>query len=63
MFTLKIKTGGASFGDTSYEATHEINRILDVVKEKLENGYTEGSVNDICGNKACTFELDFEERR
>ena len=58
MFKLEIKTGGASFGEESYEAVYEINRILDEVKKKLENGYTEGSVNDICGNKACTFKLD-----
>ena len=58
MFKLEIKTGNAAFGEESYEAVCEINRILDVVKQKLENGYTEGSVNDICGNKVCTFKLD-----
>lgn len=58
MFKLEIKTGGASFGENNYEAAYEINRILDVVKEKLENGYTEGTVNDICGNRVCKFELN-----
>lgn len=58
MFTLEIKTGGAAFGETSDEAVHEVNRILTEVKRKLHVGYTEGSVNDINGNKVCTFKLD-----
>lgn len=58
MFTLEIKTGGAAFGENSDEAVHEVNRILTEVKRKLHVGYTEGSVNDINGNKVCTFKLD-----
>lgn len=61
MFNLEIKTSGSAFGETSDEAAYEINRILDVVKQKLKYGYTEGSINDINGNKVCTFKLEMEE--
>ena len=58
MFKIEIKTGNASFGDDAYEATYEINRLLDEVKQKLKSGYTEGNLMDINGNKVGTFKLD-----
>lgn len=58
MFTVEIKTGGSAFGEDSFEATYEIRRILQEVAHKLMQGQTSGSVNDINGNKVCTFELD-----
>ena len=58
MFKLEIKTGGSAFGEDTYEAAYEIRRILNEVTHKLMQGQTEGSVNDINGNKICTFELD-----
>lgn len=61
MFTLQIKTSGAAFGETTDDAVYEVNRILTEVKRKLHVGYTEGSINDINGNKVCTFKLEGDE--
>ena len=58
MFEIKIKTGNAAFGDNAYEATHEINRLLDEIEFKLRMGYTEGNLMDINGNTVGTFKLD-----
>ena len=61
MFEIKIKTGNAAFGDDAYEATYEINRLLEEVSHKLRMGYTEGNLMDINGNKGGTFKLDFDK--
>lgn len=58
MFKLEIKTSGSAFGEDYHETVYEISRILKEVEKKLNCGYTEGSVNDINGNKVCKFELD-----
>lgn len=57
MFKCEIKTGNAAFTDPytgkedEYWEGMEINRILDEIKQKIEDGYTSGSCIDINGNK------------
>lgn len=57
MFKCEIKTGNAAFCDPDtgnesefWEAV-ELKRILEDVCEKLEEGFTSGSIMDINGNK------------
>lgn len=57
MLKIEIKTGNAAFcdPDTGEESEFwegvELNRILDGIKQKIEDGYTSGSCADINGNK------------
>ena len=63
-FKMEIKTDGAAFCDAftgepdrTSEAM-EIRRILNRVIEKLELGYTDGSLMDINGNKVGEWKMD-----
>lgn len=66
MLKIEIKTGGAAFGNDfnenegfdDYYGGREIRRILKRVSDDIQNGYREGSVNDINGNKVCTWKLE-----
>ncbi|MDL2206545.1 hypothetical protein LJC33_06535 [Eubacteriales bacterium OttesenSCG-928-N13] len=60
MFTIQIKTGGASFrdehtldknGNAVLDPTaHEVRSILKDIIRKLSDGYTSGKIMDINGN-------------
>ena len=63
MLKIEIKTGGAAFRNEyddfdAYFGGEEINRILKKVVDDIQNGYERGSVNDINGNKVCTWKLE-----
>lgn len=63
MLKIEIKTGNAAFmnEDDEFDAYYggkEIARILKEVTDDIQNGYETGSVNDINGNKVCTWELN-----
>ena len=63
MLKIEIKTGGAAFRneDDEFDAYYggkEIKRILNEIVEDIQDGYETGSVNDINGNKVCTWELE-----
>ena len=62
MLKIEIKTGGAAFtnedGDFDpYYGGEEVKRILKKVTDYIQNGYQTGFVNDINGNKVCTWTL------
>ena len=42
----------------AYYGGSEIKRILNKVSDDIQNGYERGSVNDINGNKVCTWTLE-----
>lgn len=61
MFELKIKTGGAAYRDDDGDldkTSYELRRNLKEVEQKLENGYTDGYVMDINGNKVGQWSLE-----
>lgn len=62
MLKIEIKTGNAAFTneDGEFDAYYggaEIKRILKKVTDDIQNGYEEGTVNDINGNKVCKWTL------
>lgn len=60
MFTLKINTDNAAFGDDSSESSSEVSRILGVVSRKVEGGATSGLVLDLNGNTVGSFNIEKE---
>jgi hypothetical protein len=58
MFTLKINTNNAAFGDDSSESNSEVSRILGVVSRKVEGGATSGLVLDLNGNTVGSFNTE-----
>ena len=69
MFTLKIKTSGAAFRDWSAQVDAgedypldptacEIRRLLNLISQNLEEGYTGGLVFDFNGNKVGEWKLE-----
>lgn len=70
MFTLKIKTSGAAFrddwsgqvdasGNYPLDPTAcEIRRLLKLISQNLEEGYTGGLVFDLNGNKVGEWKLE-----
>lgn len=48
MFKIQFETDNAAFQDDNF--TFEVERILKEVTEKVNNGYTEGSILDVNGN-------------
>ena len=63
MLKIEIKTGGAAFMNEDeefdiYYGGKEIERILKKVSNDIQRGYESGSVNDINGNKVCTWTLE-----
>lgn len=56
MFRLTFKTGNAAFqenGDPALEAA----RLLRVIADKLDEGYTDGPIMDANGNSVGTWRL------
>lgn len=61
MLKIEIKTGGSAYRDENDNLdsnAYELRRNLKEISEKLEYGYTSGSVMDINGNKVGTWSLD-----
>ena len=54
MFTLKIDTENDAF---QQDKSFECNRILEEVMFKLQDGYDEGIIHDINGNRVGKWEL------
>jgi hypothetical protein len=54
MFTLRIKTDNAAFGD---QPEYELARILAEVASEVGGGVTNGIVHDDNGNRVGTFKL------
>lgn len=58
---IEIKTGGAAFSDDgetlSYEGREEVRKILKYIGTEVVDGVEKGTVNDINGNKCCTWEI------
>ena len=57
MFTLKIETINAAFGDNHYDKVVEITNILEQIRQKLQNGETNGNIRDLNGNTVGIFDL------
>lgn len=58
MFTLKIETDNAAFGDGNItDERYELARILREVAKRLESGEDSGAVRDVNGNKVGQFSL------
>lgn len=62
MFKVEIKTGNAAFHDydedyDDYAKVSEVVRILKIVIEQLESGYTNRKCVDLCGNVVGEWEL------
>lgn len=57
MFKIELKTENAAFMDpctgehSEFHEAEEIMRILDKIREQLEEGQTHGTIMDINGNK------------
>ena len=47
MFTVEFKTSGVAFDDYPQE---EVVRILDIISNKVRDGYMDGNIVDINGN-------------
>ena len=47
MFTIEFTTSGSAFDDYPQE---EVVRILDIISNKVRDGYTDGNIVDINGN-------------
>ena len=70
MFTVKIMTSGAAFRDDSSEQVDasgnypldptacEIRRLLKLISQNLEEGYTGGIAFDYNGNKVGEWKLE-----
>jgi len=54
MLKIEIKTGGAAYSEDdvlTYEGRYELQRNLMDICRKITNGYDEGCIRDINGNK------------
>jgi len=60
MFTLKIETDNAAFGDSADEAGAEVARILRVVAGGMAAGNMSGKLRDANGNTVGEYELTAE---
>jgi hypothetical protein len=54
MFTIAIDTASDAFNP---EQAYEVNRILREVIVRLGNGYTDGPILDVNGNRVGAFRL------
>lgn len=61
MLKIEIKTGGAAYSDEDVlttEGRYELQRNLMDISHKLTNGYNEGVIMDINGNKVGTWSVE-----
>lgn len=61
MLKIEIKTGGAAYSDDDIlttEGRYELQRNLMDISRKLTNGYNEGVIMDINGNKVGTWSVE-----
>lgn len=59
MFRVEIKTGNAAYRDENENLDYyEVVRNLKEICKKLENGYTDGYIMDINGNKTGKWSLE-----
>ena len=57
MFTLKIETDNAAFGDIADEACTEVARMLRVIAGGMEAGNMSGQCRDVNGNTVGHYDL------
>ena len=61
MLKIEIKTGGAAYSDDdilTIEGRYELQRKLMDISRKLTNGYNDGVIMDINGNKVGKWSLE-----
>lgn len=61
MLKIEIKTGGAAYSEDdvlTVEGRYELRRNLMDISRKLMNGYDNGVIMDINGNKVGTWSID-----
>jgi hypothetical protein len=60
VFYVQIFQRGAAFGEEgdTDTAALETSRILHEVSDRIHSGRTEGVVNDLNGNPACTYRTE-----
>lgn len=56
MVNIKFSTSGSSFDD--YGADYQLQKIFDKIREKINEGKTEGHIIDLNGNSIGTFKID-----
>ena len=64
MLKIEIKTGGAAYSNDdvlTIEGRYELQRNLMDISRKLTNGYNEGVIMDINGNKVGKWSLEDQE--
>jgi hypothetical protein len=60
MLRINIKTGGAAYSEDdniTIEGRYELKRNLKAIAEKIVDGFDEGFVMDINGNKVGTWSI------
>lgn len=57
MFTLRMETDNAAFGENITDNQYEVARILRELADRLEEGEDSGWIRDVNGNKVGTFSL------
>lgn len=61
MLKIEIKTGGVAYSDDDVlttEGRYELQKNLMDISRKLTNGYNEGVIMDINGNKVGTWSVE-----
>lgn len=62
VFHVKIFQRGAAFGENGNDYTAiETSRILSEVSDRVRDGRTEGTVNDLNGRPACTYRTEEDD--
>lgn len=64
MLKIEIKTGGAAYSEDDvliYEGRYELQRNLMDICRKITNGYDEGYIMDINGNKVGNWTLEDQQ--
>ena len=60
MFKVEIKTSGAAYSEDdviTYEGRLELKRNLEYISRKIDEGYDDGVIMDINGNKVGSWSL------
>lgn len=60
MFTLKINTDNAAFGDTETAAADEVVTILRFIASRMEYGTMSAPIRDTNGNTVGQYALEHE---
>lgn len=61
MLKIEIKTGGAAYSDEdvlTYDGRLELKRNLEKISRRIVDGYDDGVIMDINGNKVGTWSVE-----